>query len=231
MRIGETTVGFGYNGEYYNAATGQIYLRARFYEPEMNRFSQKDIVRGDITVPASLNRYSYVQNDLVNFIDPSGESLKSAWNSVKNAVSSVWNTVKTAAGEFATALFGVAATVIAVCETGKVWYKGYKDGTFIDLDEVDLPRIMVNPIPEIHKPVIEKLPLPDDDRDSLTESLPLPDTEKGNVTTLPLPDEKKDLIIEASDVGPYNWGNSDTLSDHFIRHGADVGASSDEDYA
>ena len=87
-QIGEQVSGFGYNGEYYNAATGMVYLRARFYEPEMNRFSQKDIVRGSITAPNSLNRYTYVQNDPVNFIDPSGEKLMStlsnAWNSVKN---------------------------------------------------------------------------------------------------------------------------------------------------
>ena len=87
-QIGEAVSGFGYNGEYYNAATGMVYLRARFYEPAMNRFSQKDIVRGSITAPNSLNRYTYVQNDPINFIDPSGEKLMStlsnAWNSVKN---------------------------------------------------------------------------------------------------------------------------------------------------
>lgn len=37
--IGEAVSGFGYNGEYYNATTGIVYLRARFYKPEMNRFS------------------------------------------------------------------------------------------------------------------------------------------------------------------------------------------------
>ena len=71
-QIGEATSGFGYNGEYYNAASGMIYLRARFYAPEMNRFSQKDILRGSILQPVSLNRYLYVQNDPVNFVDPSG---------------------------------------------------------------------------------------------------------------------------------------------------------------
>lgn len=38
-QIGEASSGFGYNGEYCNAATGMVYLRARFYETEMNRFS------------------------------------------------------------------------------------------------------------------------------------------------------------------------------------------------
>ncbi len=68
----EQTSGFGYNGQYYNAATGMIYLRARFYEPEMNRFSQKDILRGSIADPVSLNRYLYCQSDPVNFADYNG---------------------------------------------------------------------------------------------------------------------------------------------------------------
>ena len=72
-QIGEATSGFGYNGEYYNVVTGMVYLRARFYEPEMNRFSQKDILHGNILNTGSLNRYSYVQNDPINYYDPSGE--------------------------------------------------------------------------------------------------------------------------------------------------------------
>ena len=82
----EQTSGFGYNGEYYNAATGMIYLRARFYEPEMNRFGQKDLLRGSAFAPQSLNRYLYVQNDPINFVDSNGRDLKSAWNTVKGAV-------------------------------------------------------------------------------------------------------------------------------------------------
>ena len=85
-QIGEKTSGFGYNGEYYNAATGMVYLRARFYEPEMNRFSQKDILRCDAANPVSLNRYAYVQNDPVNFIDPSGMSVRSLLQKGKAAV-------------------------------------------------------------------------------------------------------------------------------------------------
>ena len=85
-QIGEATSGFGYNGEYYNAATGMVYLRARFYAPEMNRFSQKDLLRGSVTQPGSLNRYLYVQNDPMNYIDPSGEALKSIISRAVNTV-------------------------------------------------------------------------------------------------------------------------------------------------
>ena len=91
-QIGEATSGFGWNGEYYNAVTGQVYLRARFYEPEMNRFSQKDILRGSIIDGASLNRYLYCTNDPVNFIDPSGQG--KVWDWVKGTFKSAVEEVK-----------------------------------------------------------------------------------------------------------------------------------------
>ena len=87
QEIGEKNGGFGYNAELSFSATGAVYLRARSYEPAMNRFSQKDVVRGSVVQPGSLNRYSYVQNDPVNFIDPSGQSLKSTYCKSATAVS------------------------------------------------------------------------------------------------------------------------------------------------
>ena len=71
-QIGEATSGFGYNGEYYNAATGLIYLRARFYAPEMNRFSQKDLLRGSTIYPLSLHCYAYCYNSPIVYVDISG---------------------------------------------------------------------------------------------------------------------------------------------------------------
>ena len=65
-QIGEATSGFGYNGEYYNAATGMIYLRARFYAPELNRFSQKD------NFYLAVNEYEYCLNNPISYADHNG---------------------------------------------------------------------------------------------------------------------------------------------------------------
>ena len=56
---------FRYTGEQYDAVTGQIYLRARYYDPRIGRFIQEDPYRSD-----GLNLYTYVSNNPVKYIDP-----------------------------------------------------------------------------------------------------------------------------------------------------------------
>ncbi|TMP83519.1 hypothetical protein CWB73_01420, partial [Pseudoalteromonas phenolica] len=65
---------FGYNGRdgVITDSNGLIYMRARYYSPELRRFVSKDPIRGDISDLGSLNRYAYVGGDPVNLVDPSG---------------------------------------------------------------------------------------------------------------------------------------------------------------
>lgn len=62
---------FGYSGEYCDAETGLIYLRARYYDPSSGRFISEDPIRDGV------NWYAYCAGDPVNFVDPSGESIVS----------------------------------------------------------------------------------------------------------------------------------------------------------
>ena len=63
---------YGYNAESYNPNTGLEYLRARYYNAEEGRFFHEDTYLGDITDPLTLNRYAYVKNSPLNYVDPSG---------------------------------------------------------------------------------------------------------------------------------------------------------------
>ncbi|MFR2848292.1 MAG: RHS repeat-associated core domain-containing protein [Hungatella hathewayi] len=65
---------YGYNGESYNPNTGLEYLRARYYNANQGRFFQEDTYLGDITDPLTLNRYAYVKNSPLNYVDPSGHT-------------------------------------------------------------------------------------------------------------------------------------------------------------
>ena len=87
---------FAYNGEARDD-TGLDYLRARYYDSQGGTFLTEDSYPGEDTDPLSQNRYSYVQNNPVNYTDPSGHfwnSIKKGWNYVKKTASNAWNGVK-----------------------------------------------------------------------------------------------------------------------------------------
>ncbi|MCQ4087558.1 RHS repeat-associated core domain-containing protein [Saccharibacillus sp. JS10] len=67
---------FGYSGEYWDEDTGLQYLRSRWYDPSIGRFIQEDTFEGYVNRPSSLNPYTYVENNPLVRIDPSGHD----WN-------------------------------------------------------------------------------------------------------------------------------------------------------
>ncbi len=66
---------FRYCGEYFDKETGTIYLRARYYDPEVGRFITEDSYWGESNDPLSLNLYTYCEGDPVNFFDPDGHAV------------------------------------------------------------------------------------------------------------------------------------------------------------
>ena len=69
-----TSQPFAYNGEARDD-TGLDYLRARYYDSQGGTFLTEDSYPGEDTDPLSQNRYSYVQNNPVNYTDPSGHNM------------------------------------------------------------------------------------------------------------------------------------------------------------
>ncbi|MFQ9892255.1 MAG: RHS repeat-associated core domain-containing protein, partial [Emergencia sp.] len=58
---------FTYYGQQIDPITQQYYLRTRFYNPVIGRFTQEDTYRSD-----GLNLYTYCANNPVFYVDPSG---------------------------------------------------------------------------------------------------------------------------------------------------------------
>jgi len=69
---GEVHNPYQFTGEAWDAEVELLYLRARYYQPEVGRFITKDPWAGDPWAPATLNLYVYARNNPVNVVDPSG---------------------------------------------------------------------------------------------------------------------------------------------------------------
>jgi len=63
----------GYTGHELDS-TGQVYMKARFYDPERGQFVQPDSMLPNVYDPQQLNRYSYVRNNPFKYVDPDGHS-------------------------------------------------------------------------------------------------------------------------------------------------------------
>ena len=71
---GTTVCPFGFQGEYADADTGLVYLRARWMNPQMGRFMGMDGFEGDNEDPLSQNKYAFVKGEGgVNRMDPTGQ--------------------------------------------------------------------------------------------------------------------------------------------------------------
>jgi RHS repeat-associated protein len=61
---------FTYTGREFDVESGLYYLRARYYDPSTAKFLQAD----PLGIAAGVNLYSYVRNNPLNLIDPTGLS-------------------------------------------------------------------------------------------------------------------------------------------------------------
>ncbi|MTI96026.1 MAG: PKD domain-containing protein [Firmicutes bacterium] len=73
---GTTKTPFLYNGRdgVQTENSGLYYMRARYYNPEIKRFINQDVLMGDISDGRSLNRYAYAGGNPVTMVDPFGLS-------------------------------------------------------------------------------------------------------------------------------------------------------------
>ena len=98
-REGVVNVPQKFTGQHLDVSTGLYFYNARYYDPGLGRFVSPDPLIQDPIDPQTLNRYSYVRNNPVNFVDPSGYNF---WKKLFQFIAKVAATV------------AVAATVVGV---------------------------------------------------------------------------------------------------------------------
>ncbi len=69
---GATNTDYRYTGQREESELGLYFYVARFYDPALGRFIQADTIVPGVGNPMAWDRYAYVQNNPVNFSDPTG---------------------------------------------------------------------------------------------------------------------------------------------------------------
>jgi len=72
MMGGDVHNPYQFTGEAWDAEVELLYLRARYYQPEVGRFTARDPWVGDVWRPSTLNKYSYARSSPVTRTDPEG---------------------------------------------------------------------------------------------------------------------------------------------------------------
>jgi RHS repeat-associated protein len=72
---GSTVNPIGFQGDWTDPTTTDVWMGARFYTPGLASFISRDTYSDTLTSPVSLNRYTYGANNPIKFFDPSGHKL------------------------------------------------------------------------------------------------------------------------------------------------------------
>jgi RHS repeat-associated protein len=78
---GVTPTTFRYTGQREEAGLGLYYYGARWYDPALGRFVQADTIVPNPGDPQAFDRYAYVNNNPLKYIDPSGHTGKAIHDS------------------------------------------------------------------------------------------------------------------------------------------------------
>jgi RHS repeat-associated protein len=62
----------GFTGQYADSSTGLMFFNARYYSGLIGRFISADTLVPDMGNPQALNRYAFVFNNPLRYVDPSG---------------------------------------------------------------------------------------------------------------------------------------------------------------
>lgn len=88
---GETDTPFRFHGLYgvMTMDSGLVFMRFRWFSPELRRFISEDAHLGSIRQIESLNRHAFAHGNPIQFVDPEGEFIQVAIGAVAGAIGGV----------------------------------------------------------------------------------------------------------------------------------------------
>ena len=108
--LSDITGNIGFTGQETIKEIGLIHMNGRIYDPNLGRFLSADPLIQAPYNSQSYNRYSYVMNNPLSLLDPSGYSwVSKKWKSVKKFAKKNWSAVKFVATAY---MFGPNAAIL-----------------------------------------------------------------------------------------------------------------------
>ena len=83
---GTYTTPVGFQGDYTDPTTADVWMGARWYRPNTGTFTNRDTNFGALSTPVSLNRYTYAWADPLGLYDPDGHCAADIGNSRERCV-------------------------------------------------------------------------------------------------------------------------------------------------
>ena len=123
---GTDSTSYKFTGKELDDSTGLYYYGARYYDPEIARFTQADTIVQAPYDPQSLNRYAYCRNNPLRYTDPTGHSF---WDKVKKIFKKIgrffkknWEYITTAVAIVTSFMtLGASSPITIGMFSGSVW--------------------------------------------------------------------------------------------------------------
>ncbi len=118
-----------YTGGIYDWNSGQYYLNARYYDPELGRFLSEDTYRGEVNEPNSWHLYVYCANNPINYVDPSGHAFTKYYT--RNQCKTLYWQIRAIKANLFLLDMATAAVKIAAKKVAEALF-GYLKGEIVD---------------------------------------------------------------------------------------------------
>lgn len=83
-QTGRTDPTVGFQADWTDPLSGEVWMGARWYAPADGVFTSRDSYAGELSTPVSLNRYTYAHNDPLEYFDPDGHAVEAGGGSSKS---------------------------------------------------------------------------------------------------------------------------------------------------
>jgi len=123
-QTGNTISSYKFTDQELDPSTGLYNYDARLYDPVVGRFIAADSIIPNLYDPQLLNRYGYVRNNPLKYVDPDGHVLETAWDVANIGIGIYSFASNVASGNWGSAALDAGGVIVDVAATAVPFIPG-----------------------------------------------------------------------------------------------------------